>query len=221
MRGLILKTRVCQTVTEKQRPRKLWLESPLATEYRESTLKRWAAHCSFGQATPDRTLVDQKLKIIKRQLEPALDSDPEYVLRFDGAKSYPLAENTYFYDLFNGTMGSRGICGRYGRFECGTSLPCHVHDYDESITIVEGKAICEVVGRRHSLSNFETAVIPAGLPHRFINDFNTPMAMIWVYAGDMPTRKLVEPSLCSFSEKEGERSYDSVVIRPEIMDIDQ
>jgi len=97
-------------------------------------------------------------------------------------------------------MGSQGICGGYGRFDRGTSLPCHVHEYDESISIVEGKAICEVAGRRTTLSNCETAVIPAGLPHRFINDFNEPMAMIWVYAGDMPTRKLVDASLCTLGK---------------------
>jgi len=53
---------------------------------------------------------------------------------------------------------------------------------------------------RTALSNCETAVIPAGLPHRFINDFNEPMAMIWVYAGDMPTRKLVDASLCTLGK---------------------
>ncbi len=165
--------------------------------FNRSTEAPCLAHCSFGQAAPERTLVDQKFKVIKRHLEPAQAADPEHVVRFDDAESYPLAENTYFYDLFNGTMGSQGICGGYGRFDQGTSLPCHVHDYDESISIIKGQATCEVSGRRYTLANCDTAVIPAGLPHRFINDSNKPMAMIWVYAGDMPTRQLVDASLCA------------------------
>jgi hypothetical protein len=40
-------------------------------------------------------------------------------------------------------------------------------------------------------------MVPRGLPHRFINQTNEFMAMVWVYAGDEPERVIVEDSLCS------------------------
>ena len=78
----------------------------------------------------------------------------------------------------------------------GASLPCHIHGFDESITIVTGRAISQVAGREYELSNCDTACIPQGRPHRFINRSDQPMAMIWVYAGDEPDRTLVDPGYC-------------------------
>ena len=83
-----------------------------------------------------------------------------------------------------------------GVFQPGASLPCHYHHYDESITIVEGAAICQVAGREYPLSGCGTACIPRGRPHRFLNRSDRPMAMIWVYAGDEPERTLVDASCC-------------------------
>ena len=75
-------------------------------------------------------------------------------------------------------------------------LPCHRHEFDESITIVQGTATCVVEGRRHELSGCATAMVPQGRCHYFINLTLEPMAMIWVYAGDMPDRIVVDESLC-------------------------
>ena len=75
--------------------------------------------------------------------------DPEHISRFRTAEKYELAEGTQFFDLFAGRFGSVGICGGYGKFQPGTSLPCHIHDYDESITIVEGRG--HLRGRRATL----------------------------------------------------------------------
>jgi hypothetical protein len=35
------------------------------------------------------------------------------------------------------------------------------------------------------------------LPHRFINESDQAMAMVWVYAGDEPERVVVENRRCS------------------------
>ena len=123
----------------------------------------------------------------------------EHIARFSSASPYELAANTRFYDLFAGRYGSVGICGGYGRFEPSSSLPCHVHEYDESITIVEGEATCEVMGQRYTLTGCDTAFIPQGLPHRFLNHSSKPMAMIWVYAGSEPMRAIVNASYCTGS----------------------
>lgn len=125
--------------------------------------------------------------------------DPEHILRFGGTPMYELAAETAFCDLFAGRFGSAGICGGYGRFQPGSSLPCHTHEFDESITIVEGEASCEVAGRRYRLSGCDTAFVPQGRPHRFLNETSRPMAMIWVYAGSEPSRTFVDAGYCNGS----------------------
>ena len=117
-------------------------------------------------------------------------------MRYQSTPGYDLAPRTQFRDLFARRFGSVGICGGHGVFEPGASLPCHTHGYDESITIVEGTATCRAAGRRHVLQDLDTACVPEGIPHRFINTGETPMAMIWVYAGDEPDRTIVDLNCC-------------------------
>jgi quercetin dioxygenase-like cupin family protein len=118
------------------------------------------------------------------------------MVRFAKAAVYELAPRAFFRDLFAQRLGSRGICGGYGLFEPGASLPCHFHGYDESITIVTGTAACQVEGKESQLSGCDTACIPLGRRHRFLNRSEQPMAMIWVYAGDEPDRTVVDAGFC-------------------------
>jgi len=84
------------------------------------------------------------------------------------------------------------MSGGYGVFAPGGRLPAHIHDFDESICIVQGDATCVVEGRRYTMSGCATALQPRGRVHYFINDSNGPMAMIWVYAGPKPERLVVD-----------------------------
>ncbi len=152
-------------------------------------------HSSFASDNPTREAVPEQFDVEDRvESDPA---GPETVVRFERATIYELAPQAHFRDLFASRFGSRGICGGYGVFEPGASLPCHFHNYDESITIAEGRAVCQVAGREYELSDLGTACIPRGRPHRFLNRSNQPMAMIWVYAGDEPERTIVDPKNCS------------------------
>lgn len=154
------------------------------------------AHVAFSSPTVTRELVQTRFP--ERDLREAVASDgPEALVRFSTAEEYELSARAMFRDLFAKRLGSKGICGGYGRFAPGASLPCHTHLYDESITIVEGGATCLVAGRRYSLSGCDTALVPKGQPHRFINETNEPMAMVWVYAGDEPERVIVDNRICS------------------------
>jgi quercetin dioxygenase-like cupin family protein len=151
-------------------------------------------HSSFASDNPGRDQVSTSFPLSDRQ-----DSDettPERLVRFATAPVYELSGNAFFRDLFARRLGSRGVCGGYGLFEPGASLPCHYHDFDESITIITGTAICQVAGREYEVANCDTACIPQGRPHRFLNRSQRPMAMIWVYAGDEPDRILVDPGYC-------------------------
>lgn len=151
-------------------------------------------HSSFPSAEPTREFVPDRFAMVDREA-PGADC-PENIVRFEQAPVYELSERAYFRDLFARRLGSRGICGGYGLFEPGASLPCHYHGFDESITIVSGTATCLVAGKQYQLAGCDTACIPEGRPHRFLNRSDNPMAMIWVYAGDEPDRVLVEPEFC-------------------------
>jgi len=155
-------------------------------------LALWA----FASAEPSRELVQQSFAIIDRGMSGPAPDDPESIVRFQQAEIYQLSEGALFRDLFAGRFGSVGICGGYGVFQPGASLPCHIHEYDESITIVEGEAVCLVQGNRYRLSGRDTAFVPTGRPHRFLNHSDSPMAMIWVYAGTEPERSLVDAGHC-------------------------
>ncbi|MGH9629018.1 MAG: cupin domain-containing protein, partial [Bryobacteraceae bacterium] len=136
------------------------------------------AHWSFATNEPSRELVEDRFAEVYVGDGKAVSGSPEHVMRFAGLQPYELANGTRFYDLFAGRFGSEGICGGYGEFDSGAGLPCHTHNYDESITIVQGKAICSVQGRRYTLSDCDTALVPRGRPHRFVNAGDDAMAMI-------------------------------------------
>lgn len=153
-------------------------------------------HWAFASATPLREMVDERFVREDRDFAQPRNGDPESIVRFGNAPEYELAAGTRFYDLFAGRFGSVGICGGYGEFNPGSSLPCHSHKYDESISIVKGEAICEVMGRRYRLSGCDTAMVPKGRPHRFLNESSEQMAMIWVYAGSEPERTIVDTGYC-------------------------
>jgi len=155
------------------------------------------AHWSFATARPSRELVDRVFAEDERGDGDPKEGDPETIVRYRSESVYELSKDAFFLDLFARRFGARGICGGHGRFLPGASLPCHIHDFDESITIVKGTAVCLVQGRRYELSGCDTAFIPRGLPHRFLNLSGEEMAMVWVYAGDEPDRRMVNSQYCS------------------------
>jgi putative monooxygenase len=167
--------------------------TPHAVENRSPDQQAWL-HVSFPDGAPARSQIDQTFVRESRSHPP--DEGPEQLRRFVDAESYELAPHTEFRDLFASRFGSDGVCGGFGRFAPGASLPCHIHDYDESISIVEGAAVCQVNGVSYHLSNNDTACIPEGRPHRFLNESDQTMAMIWVYAGAEPDRQIIESSYC-------------------------
>lgn len=152
---------------------------------------------AFASANPTRTSSDCSFPLQDRVLGLPSETDPETLIRFEQATRYELSPNTQFFDLFARRYGADGICGGFGRFLPGASLPCHFHDFDESITIVNGSAVCLVQGRRYELSGCQTVFIPRDIPHRFLNESDHAMAMIWVYAGDEPDRRIVPSEYCS------------------------
>ena len=151
-------------------------------------------HSAFASAGAITGVVHSGFPFVARE---SCAPPVETLIRFDECPVYELSPGALFRDLFARRLGSVGICGGYGLFSPGASLPCHTHNYDESITIVLGEASCQVRGSRYQLAGYDTAIVPEGEPHRFINESDGEMAMIWVYAGDEPDRVIVDNGYCS------------------------
>jgi len=154
-------------------------------------------HIAMASHEPQRTLVENTWPTQMMPETSALRPGAERVSRHASTPWYEPNAGARFQDYFNSELGSQGMSGGYGIFQPGGRLPCHIHDFDESITIVEGMATCVVEGRHYQVSNYTTALAPRGRCHYFINNSQEPMAMIWVYAGDMPQRLVLDEKCCT------------------------
>lgn len=150
-------------------------------------------HIAMASDSPTRTLVDKFFP--KRAMPEDSTGQPggERVNRFATAKRMTPGPNAEFIDCFNETlMPGIEMSGGYGLFHPGGRLPAHVHDFDESICIISGVAKCVVEGRHYTMSDCSTALQPRGRVHYFINESNSTMEMLWVYAGPKPERIVVD-----------------------------
>ena len=125
---------------------------------------------------------------------------PERVTRHLSARRYPSGPNTEFIDFFNDNLiPGIGMSGGYGLFYKDGRLPAHLHDFDESICIVGGEAICLVEGRQYIMSDLTTALQPRGRVHYFTNHLPT-------YVNDLGVCRAYASAnggfreLCSFTE---------------------
>src|SRR5437870_2652885 len=83
----------------------------------------------FASGAVTRTPVPGSVSLEGKPLTAAPAGSPESLSRFQTTTPYELSGNALFKDLFARRLGSKGICGGYGRFGPGASLPCHTHKY--------------------------------------------------------------------------------------------
>jgi quercetin dioxygenase-like cupin family protein len=77
-------------------------------------------------------------------------------------------------------------------FDPGAAVPLHCHNCEESVVILEGRAIVEVDGTEFELGPDETTFLPPNVPHRFRNASNTEsMRILWTYASVDANRTLI------------------------------
>ena len=158
-----------------------------------STTKNAVLHIAMAVDTPSRTLVNKFFSTKSMPDDSTGVPGAERVNRFATAKRSAAGPNTEFIDCFNADlMPGLEMSGGYGLFHPGGRLPAHVHDFDESICIISGTAMCVVEGRRYSMSDCATALQPRGRVHYFINESHATMEMLWVYAGPRPERIMVD-----------------------------
>jgi putative monooxygenase len=115
------------------------------------------------------------------------------IFRPDEIKAHERGGGARTIPLVNRASGTTSFINGITIFEPGAAIPLHKHNCEESVMLLEGKAIAEIDGERHVLKPQDTTFIPAGLPHRFINASSSePMKVLWIYATVDATRTIVE-----------------------------
>jgi len=156
--------------------------------------KAACVHVAFASSEPKRDLVAREFARMEMSQSSTGQPGAERVNYFASApRTIGVGPGAEFIDFFNSNLiPGIEMSGGFARFQPGGRLPAHFHDFDESICIVAGEATCLVEGNSSLLSSCATAMVPRGRVHYFVNNSSSTMDMIWVYAGPLPERIVVD-----------------------------
>jgi quercetin dioxygenase-like cupin family protein len=115
-----------------------------------------------------------------------------HILRLDSLPMVDRGNGIQTIPLVTKELGSKDITTGITRFPVGAKVPMHSHNCDEQVTILEGEAEAELDGQRHRLHAYDTTLVPANKPHRFVNVGTTPLAILWIYTSTEVTRTFAE-----------------------------
>jgi putative monooxygenase len=94
--------------------------------------------------------------------------------------------------LVSGKIGSRQMLNGITSIAPGAAIALHMHNCEESVIVIEGRAVVEFEGVDHSLDTFDTTWVPANVPHRFKNPSSErPLRIFWSYASINATRTVI------------------------------
>lgn len=118
--------------------------------------------------------------------------------------------------LVSPSLGPCGFITGYTSFDGGTEIPFHSHNCEESVVLMEGRAMLDIDGLAYELKAHDVTYIPPGVSHRFRNLSKTePMKILWIYARTDATRTLTDSGVTNpVSAEHAGRSADQAASRP-------
>ena len=88
-------------------------------------------------------------------------------------------------------VGTTSFITGYTSFAGGAEIPFHSHNVQESVVLMEGRAMLDIDGLEYELRAHDVTFIPPDVPHRFRNlSKSEPMKILWIYATPDATRTL-------------------------------
>jgi putative monooxygenase len=120
------------------------------------------------------------------------DEQRYHILKFDELEVVDRGTGVKTRLLVHKELGSEHITSGFTRFDPGARIAVHWHNCDESVVVAEGKAVAEVDGKRFDMTQWDTTFVKAGVPHRFVNESDQPMAIIFTYASSNVTRTFAD-----------------------------
>lgn len=116
-----------------------------------------------------------------------------HILRIDSLPVVDRGNGIRTTPLVTKALGSQQITTGITRFPVGAKVPMHSHNCVEQVTILEGEAEAEIDGQHYPLLRaHDTTLIPANMPHRFVNTGASPLAILWIYTSAEVTRTFAE-----------------------------
>ena len=115
-----------------------------------------------------------------------------HILKIDSLPVVDRGNGIQTIPLVTKELGSKHLTTGITRFPVGAKVPMHSHNCDEQVTILEGEAEAELDGQHHRLRAYDTTLVPADKPHRFVNVGTTPLAILWIYTAADVTRTFAE-----------------------------
>lgn len=103
-----------------------------------------------------------------------------HVLRIDSLPVIDRGNGIQTTPLVTKEIGLQHLTTGITRFPVGARVPMHSHNCDEQVTILEGEAEAEIGKQRHRVRPYDTTLVPANLPHRFVNVGTKPLAILWI-----------------------------------------
>ena len=109
--------------------------------------------------------------------------------------------------LVSPAVGAASFITGYTSFEGGAKAPFHSHDCEESVVLMEGRAVLDIDGLEVELKAHDVTYIPPNVSHRFRNLSATEtMKILWIYANAQATRTLTDTGDTNFvSAEHGKR----------------
>lgn len=77
-------------------------------------------------------------------------------------------------------------------FPPGTSIRLHSHNTIEQVTVIEGEGLAELNGEQVPARPYDTTQISPGELHRFLNNGDRTMRILWVYGSTHVTRTFAD-----------------------------